>query len=120
MNLKLSVLFDSVGALQLLSQKELPGRVAFVVARNTKNIAPVVDDFLKSRAAVLEKHGTLNEDKTRYDWLSDEHQNEGEAEMKQLLETEVEVNVTQIEVAALDSIQMPPAAMASIMWMFKE
>ena len=116
MKLTLNDLVAAQPALQRLARREAPAKIAFCLARNVRQTMPVLADYDVARKALLDRLGTPSEDKTQYTFKPEE-QAEFNSEMQALLNTEIDIEITQI---AEDDLPDLTAGDAMALWWLVE
>lgn len=116
MKLTLGDLVAAQQPLERLVQCEVEARVAFQLARTVRQINVELQSYGVAQKALLDRMGTLSEDKSQYH-VASEHQEEFATEMRELLDSKVEVDVTQIAEADLPDMT---AADAMALWWLVE
>lgn len=120
MKLTLSDLYESREALDRLAGEKLPGRFAYLVARNLRVIGPEIAEVERQRAAIVEKYGTPTD--TPGSWNIPQDKLEPYiAEVDELFRTEIELELTPIRLSDLpDDLSMTPADMAALSYLIVE
>lgn len=119
MKLKIRDLLDARRALGILGTISLPARAAYVVARNARKVSAEVEFLEEARVKLLKEcEATTVDGKSVFP--SKELEERANTEFKDLIDTEVDVDVRELNVADLGNSQVPPAAFVDLWWMFKE
>lgn len=117
MNLTLEDLATAEAPLQRLVEREVSARVAFHLARIVRQVNPELRDYGTARMALLKRVGTLSEDGTGYN-IEPQHQAEFTAEIRALLDTEIELNV--VPIAEGDLPDLTAADAMALWWLVEE
>lgn len=116
--LTLKQIVDNVETLKELAVKPLPARAAFKIGRILKTITNEYNTFQDARQNLLNKYGERDGEgklKTSAEnqvIISAEHIGEFYKELNELLESQVEVNISYIRLVEIGSEQFTPAQMA--------
>lgn len=115
---------ESYEALNELANKELPVRVAFVLASNMKVLAPFLETLQTNYSELVEKYGTRDDDGNVINEngntpISNENVQQFITESKELMDTEVEVAITTISVSAFDEAQVKAKLLLAISYMLE-
>lgn len=114
--LKLLQLVLSSETLRNLSQERMSGSLSFRFGRNLDKIVPELTAYDKKRQELLERYGTLSEDKTQYRF-KDEEALKYQTELDELLGTELNLNLHILTVADVQSFPSKPSDLRMIEWM---
>ncbi len=114
--LTLGRLLGSVPALNHLMTLEVTASLSFRLARVYSEISPIATEGEKQRIEVCKKHGGVIEDE-QYVF---EDQTKAEAEIKELLDTEVSVNVLPIKIESFGATKIMPQVLVALDWLIVE
>ena len=118
MKLKLETLVSSVTPLRTLFSKEIPVSVGFNISKTVKAIEENIKIYDESREALIKKYGTENEDGTYT--VPPKAVKKFEAEHRELLETEVDLQADQISIEKLGDIKMSASEIYTLNWLLIE
>ena len=116
----LNDIVNSSSTFRELSEKQLPIRVAFKIARLIRELDKENVTFENSRKAIIEKYAMRDETGkiTQADngniILQQDKIIECNNELNELLSTEVEINADKISIEELEKIEMTPAQVYNI------
>jgi hypothetical protein len=119
MKLKLGQLVNSAQALSKLIAQPMKIQYSFPLSRLAKAIEPELKLYDAARMRLLEEHGKLSDDKTRYTFEG-EAAKTFECEIETLLAQEVEIDFKQITTDKLDRAEMSAADLALLDWLIVE
>ena len=105
MKLKVAELLNSIPAIQKIMTQNLSGSASFRMARNSKEIDRVIEDFNQT----VQK---LNE-------LSDITEDEKRAQFEEILNDDIELNIVPLKEESIDELKLTPAEVLSIMFLFE-
>lgn len=119
--IKLRQVIDSINVMQRISQRELPGRVAYNVAKLLRQIENEFNLFDDTRKKLLEKYADKNEDgtlkineETNEYVLSTENLKSLTEEVNLLLDTTITLNANRIKITDISDLAFTPVEMAMI------
>lgn len=116
--IKLGELVNSTEVLQKLSQTELKAKLSWSVTKLLKAADKEMQDFNEARMNLIQKYGEKDENG---ELITDENKNckipeaglqEFSAELNELVETEIEINVNPLNIDDLEDKEFTPAEMA--------
>lgn len=116
-NVKISSLLNGTEALQKLAGADLKAKLAWQVARLLKAAEAELQSFNETRMTLIKKYG---EKDTEGELITDEKGNckippedinTFTAELNELLNTEVEINVNKISINDLENMSFTPSEM---------
>lgn len=112
---------DTVAPIKELSQNKLiPAKPAYWIAKICRRLESEVEDYSKSRAELLDKHGTTSDEKRTYSFTT-EQAIAFNAEHTALLEIEIDLTgLNQISLDSLGDALIAPEVMAALDWMVVE
>lgn len=120
LEVKLAQLVASAPALGRLCAEKAPARITFTLARVTKSINSELETYEKTRMSLLEKYGTLSEDKSHYKFESREQSEKFELELKELLETPVSLQHSPLALDQLETVSVSAADLMALDWLIVE
>jgi len=118
MTLQINDVLNIFNGLTDLSSKELKAIVAFKVSKNLAVIRVETEAFYKVRDDLVKKYGVAN-DKDAYDFTP-ENRVILNTEIAELLSTEVEVNLTIINLADIEAVELKPSIMELLLPIIEE
>ena len=116
--IKLGDLVNSTEVLQKLSQTELKAKLSWSVTKLLKAADKEMQDFNEARMNLIRKYGEKDENG---ELIMDQNKNckipeaglqEFSAELNELMETEIEINVNPLNIDGLEDKEFTPAEMA--------
>lgn len=116
--IKLGELVNSTEVLQKLSQTELKAKLSWAVTKLLKAADKEMQDFNEARMNLIQKYGEKDENG---ELITDENKNckipeaglqKFSAELNELVETEIEINVNPLNIDDLEDKEFTPAEMA--------
>lgn len=130
MKLKLSQVFDSVQALSELVAIELPASGSLLISRTAKKVQAEVDTANETRKKLVDKFTKKTEDgaavrpvdkdgKPIEDQVVITDPAAFSEELKSLFDTEIELDVSAIDVKNLGDAKVKPAILIALDWLFK-
>jgi len=122
MKLTLRQIAMSVPGFNELSRKEMPIKVSFAVARNLKQLQEEQQLFEKKRTELFEKYGNPVEGGQPGQYqVKPESIDEFQKAQNELLDCEVDVDVTTIDPETLESsgVKLKPETFVTLSFMFK-
>ena len=120
MNVTLEQLINSSDAFKALSQRQLKARPAYSVGKILKAVDAEIQDFNEARMELIKKYGEKNEnDELNTDEQGNVHippevLDNFNNELRDLLDTSVELNVNKIKIADIEDIDFTPGEMAQM------
>lgn len=94
---KTSDILKVSAALTKLSGRPLPIKTSYSISKALTAVNSEIKIYDKERIKLLEKHGTLNEDKTEYIFDTPEKEQAFYKELEELLDVEVEINAHPVK-----------------------
>lgn len=116
---KLSTLINSVSIMQQLANSQLNGRTAYTVGKLIKQIENEINLFYETREKVVNRYGMKDEnneliiDEQQYK-IDPDHLEEFNAEILNLLDTDIVFNINPIKIEELENLELTPAQMLLI------
>jgi hypothetical protein len=119
-------LLNSIPTLKKLSQEQLPIKISYVISKNIKNIEEELVVYEEERQKLLKQYAELDKegkpkvnDKGHY-VIKPENQLEFNKGVLELLGIETDVNISKIDLNALEGLKISPLELTSINFMIKE
>lgn len=119
-SVKLEQLVNSTDALRGLSQKSLKARSAYAVSKILKAADTEMTNFNEARMELIKKYGEkdengeLKQDEKGNVRVEPEFIQSFSDELKDLLDTEVEISANKISIGDLGDVEFTPAEMAQL------
>lgn len=119
-NIKLEQLVNSTDGLKGLAQKSLRARPALAVAKILKAADAEMTTFNETRLNLIKKYGDKDEngevkqDEKGNVHIPNEALDDFTKELKELLDTQVEINANKIKMSDVENVEFTPAEMAQL------
>ena len=95
----------------------LPVKVNFYMQKNRSTLVALAQEIEKARVAILEKHGTLNEETNQFEFANDVAQTVVQ-ELNDLLSLEQDVNIYTVNIDNFgDELTLTTGQMEALMFM---
>ena len=95
----------------------LPVKVNFYMQKNRSTLVTLAQEIEKARIAILEKHGTLNEETNQFEFANDVAQTVVQ-ELNDLLSLEQDVNIYTVNIDSFgDELTLTTGQMEALMFM---
>lgn len=124
MKLSNEKIVNSIPALNNLSNKDLPIRASFFVAKNIRELTKTVETFNSEKSKIMKKYCKKKEDGSldvKIDGTVDICDQENwDKEYKELLNIESDVDITKIHVSELGNVTLTPSSLITIDFMLEE
>jgi hypothetical protein len=118
MKLKLKEVVEGYTVLQIIGLEKMSLRMAFIFQRNIKALQPEFESFEKTRVeAVAKKYGDKKKDGS-FEVTDKNKLKEYLSEIGVLLDTEIDVEVTLVNIEDVKDIKVSPNDLMYINWMF--
>lgn len=115
---KISELIDSISTLQKLAQKDFKAKLAWSIARLLKAAEAEIQSFNDTRMDLIRKYGEkddngelITDEKGNCTLIKDKVQ-DFNAELNELLASEIEINANPINIEMLEDLDFTPADMS--------
>nr|DAR08328.1 MAG TPA: Protein of unknown function (DUF1617) [Caudoviricetes sp.] len=126
MKLNNKELLNSILTLQKLSQEQLPIKVSYIISKNIKNIEEELVVYEEERQKIIKKYAELDKegkpkinDKGNY-IIKRENQLDFNKCSLELLSIETDVNISKIDLNALEGLKISPSEVSSVNFMIEE
>lgn len=116
MKLTLSILIESLPALARLSAQPAPAPLAFALAKVNKAVESELEAYNTARLGLCKQHGTLPKDKSAYEFTA-AGRRKFDAGFKDLLATEAELKVGEIDINRLGDVTISGADLSALSWL---
>ena len=119
--MKNSEIYSLGNALLEYMQEELalPVKIKFYLQKNMNKVISLAREIEQSRTEILNKYGTLSEDRTSYHF-DDDKIAEAQKELNDLFDLEQEVKVNMLELDWFDSVELSNEQVNAIMFMIND
>lgn len=110
----------------VISNKELPVKVSYALAKNISKLEKELEIYNKEREKLIEKYSVKDDDnKTVIDEnnqikIQDKYLEDWNKDIKELQEIEVEIDIHKFELEELNGYSMTPAELMAIDYMIGE
>lgn len=116
--MKILDLVNAQPALMRLSERKMPAKLAFGIAKNLRLVKQELDDFDATRTNMLSQNWKPNPETGRYD-IPPEDTLKWNGMYKELLETEVDFKPYILPASLLAQIDISPDEVLAIQWMLE-
>jgi hypothetical protein len=116
--MKLVDLLTAQPVLQKLTERKMPAKLAYAIAKNFRLIAPELEDYDKARIKLLSDNWKLDEKTNKFD-ISDEDQAKWKSMHDELLQTESGYQPYKIDLAFAEQIEWAPSELLSLWFIFE-
>lgn len=119
-------LLNSIPTLRKLSQEQLPIRVSYTISKNIKSIEEELIIYGEERQkmlkqyAELDKEGNPKVDEQENYMIKPKNQLEWNKGALELLSIETDINISKINLNALEGLKISPSELTSVDFMIKE
>lgn len=119
-------LLNSIPTLRKLSQEQLPIRVSYTISKNIKSIEEELIIYEEERQKLIKKYAELDKegnpkvDEQENYMIKPENQSEWNKGALELLSIETDINISKINLNALEGLKISPLELTSIDFMVKE
>jgi len=126
MKLTNSILLNSTKVLSILSQKQLPIKVSFIIARNVSKIDAELKIYNDERQKLILKYcekdenDKIVEDENKQIKLKDECKEEWSKDIQELLSIENEVDIVKFSIDKIEGINISPSEIMQISYMIED
>ncbi|HHV27431.1 MAG TPA: DUF1617 family protein [Tissierellia bacterium] len=124
MKLTNQTLLNSISKLRVLSQKQLPVKVSYAIAKNISKIEKELTIYEIERQKLIDKYAEKdNEGKVVADnngQIKFKDKEGWEKDIKELLDIENEIDIHKFKIEELEGYNMTPAELMSIEYMIEE
>lgn len=119
-------LLNSIPTLKKLSQEQLPIKISYTISKNIKNIEEELVVYEEERQKLLKKYVEMDKegkpkinDKGHY-VIKNENQAGFNKGVLELLSIETDVNISKIDLNALEGLKISPSEISSVNFMIEE
>lgn len=121
-----SKILSSVNLISAVTQKQLPVRSAYAIAKNIKVINDEIKNYQEMRTKIIDENSKKDDtgkpvkDKTGNPIIDDENKDKFQKEMQELLDIEVELNIMQFKLDNLGAVNFSVSELESIDFMLED
>ena len=115
--MKIVDLLNAQPVVQALTERKMPARLAYGLAKNFRIITQDLEDYDKARIKLLQDNWELDPETNKY-MIPDEDQEKWKALHTELLEAETDYQPFKLDLALTESIEMTPREFASLWFIF--
>src|SRR4030066_1446025 len=115
--MKIVDLLNAQPVLQALTDRKMPARLAYGLAKNFRMISQDLEDYDKARLKLLQDNWELDPETNKYK-IPDEDQEKWRALHTELLAAETDYQPFKLDLALTESIEMTPGAFAALCFIF--
>lgn len=124
-SITLDQIVKSVDILKTLSKQDLNARLAYKICKIILAVDEEYNTFQETRMKVVMKYGEKNEDGSIKNvdgqvMILPEYVEEAQNELKELLETEINLNINALTIDELENCTISPADMINLMPFIEE
>lgn len=119
-------LLNSIPTLRKLSKEQLPIKISYTISKNIKNIEEELVVYEEERQKLIKKHAELDKegkpkvnDNGNY-VIKQENQLDFNGEVLELMSIETDVNISKIDLNALEGLKISPSELTSVNFMIEE
>jgi len=117
MKIKVSLLITAVGILKAIDMTKMKLSTSYKVRQILNKCEDAIQDFQTVRIQLAEKHGTLNEEKTQYEFSTDESKEAFQDELSEVMEDEIDMDIKTIHIDLLDDyLDIEPGNIEYVSW----
>jgi hypothetical protein len=120
MKLKINEILSSANSLGNIGAVKVNTALKFRLARVIKQVQEALKDVDEQKVALFKREGSLNADKTGYDFPNEEVEKRVEAELKALGKEEVEITFDKFSEDTFAKLEIASIDIANCMWLFAE
>ena len=119
-------LLNSLSGLRSLSQKELPIKLSYAIAKNLKAIEKELVIYEKERHKLVKKYAKLDKegnpqiDEYKNYIIKEENALDWQNDIKELLDIIVDLNIHKVNLNALEGVKISPSKLGTIDFMLDE
>ena len=118
MKIKLRRLVESASSLGHLSKQPCKAKIAFCLAKNIRLIQAELNAYEDARISLCKRYGKLNKETNSYEFEPEERRH-FQAEFEDLLEIEVDIEVTRLKSSDLINLTLSAAELLVLDWLIE-
>lgn len=103
--------------LEDIEKVNMPIKIGYHLNKNITTVIEVAQEIEIERNKIIGTYGILEDDQFKFDEEGAEKANK---EIKELFEEKVEIPVEEIELKAIENVEMPASSIMAISFMIKE
>ena len=115
--MKIVDLLNAQPVVQALTDRKMPAKLAYGLAKNFRMITQDLEDYDKARLKLLQDNWELDPETNKYK-IPDEDQEKWKALHTELLEAETDYQPFKLDFALTESIEMTPGEFAALWFIF--
>jgi hypothetical protein len=115
--MKIVDLLNAQPVVQALTDRKMPAKLAYGLAKNFRMITQDLEDYDKARLKLLQDNWELDPETNKYK-IPDEDQEKWKALHAELLEAETDYQPFKLDLALTESIEMTPGEFAALWFIF--
>ena len=115
--MKIVDLLNAQPVVQALTDRKMPARLAYGLAKNFRMISQDLEDYDKARIKLLQDNWELDPETNKYK-IPDEDQEKWKALHTELLAAETDYQPFKLDLALTESIEMTPGEFAALWFIF--
>ena len=117
MKIKVSLLITAVGILKAIDMTKMKLSTSYKVRQVLNKCEDAIQDFQTVRIQLAEKYGTLNEEKTQYEFAGDIEREAFQDELSEVMEDEIDMDIKTIHIDLLDDyLDIEPGNVEYVSW----
>src|SRR4030067_2389985 len=111
--MKIVDLLNAQPVVQALTDRRMPAKLAYGLAKNFRMISQDLEDYDKARISILQAHWKLDPKTNQYR-ISDKDQEKWKALHTELIEAEAGYQPFKVDIALTESIEMTPGGLIAL------
>jgi hypothetical protein len=115
--MKIVDLLNAQPVVQALTDRKMPAKLAYGLAKNFRMITQDLEDYDKARLKLLQDNWELDPETNKYK-IPDEDQEKWKALHTELLEAATDYQPFKLDLALTESIEMTPGEFAALWFIF--
>ena len=115
--MKIVDLLNAQPVVQALTDRKMPAKLAYGLAKNFRMITQDLDDYDKARLKLLQDNWELDPETNKYK-IPDEDQEKWKALHTELLEAETDYQPFKLDLALTESVEMTPREFNALWFIF--
>jgi len=116
--MKIIDLLNAQPVMQNLSERKMPAKLAYAIAKNIRLIISELEDYEKTRVKLLSDNWELNEKTSKYN-IPDDDQEKWKKMHDELVQTESGYQPFKIDLALTEQVVWSPAELLSLWFIFQ-
>jgi hypothetical protein len=115
--MKIVDLLNAQPVVQALTDRKMPAKLAYGLAKNFRMISQDLEDYDKARLKLLQDNWELDPETNKYK-IPDEDQEKWRALHTELLEADTDYQPFKLDLALTETIEMTPGEFAALWFIF--